>query len=393
MKNKEKDLVKIKVFHHNDMDGYASALTFKKIYLNTYIKEYPIDFHPIDYTVDITPMIGDEPSLLVFLDYSFSNKINIKAVNNATNNYGCKLIWIDHHVTSLKPGVIGSIASKEAAIYVTPDHSGAYLTWKLFCYYSILNQRIYPNAKSLDDFFNKINYIITTHKSNPKGLAGIRGCKNVYSFVKIPEFIRMIDAYDRHDLSNKYYKDGVVLSQWFFVKVTNLENAIFNSFFKLHSIENTDELSNRNTFENIICTEAATISQVTQDLNDNFREQYKFEVIVRYHDIDNNICEASGICCNRQMNSIGFSEDYNKYDITIPFFFSGKNNKWQYSMYTRKENINVGLICGAFGGGGHPGAAGFISDRCIFDYLETTENGIKILDDSLPFMYHLCKSN
>lgn len=51
--------------------------------------------------------------------------------------------------------------------------------------------------------------------------------------------------------------------------------------------------------------------------------------------------------------------DEEKHDIMIPFFYSG--NKWTFSIYTTKEDIDCSALAKARGGGGHKKAAGFIS--------------------------------
>jgi oligoribonuclease NrnB/cAMP/cGMP phosphodiesterase (DHH superfamily) len=45
------------------------------------------------------------------------------------------------------------------------------------------------------------------------------------------------------------------------------------------------------------------------------------------------------------------------YDLCIAFEFDGR--MWEVGLYTANPNINVGKIAQKYGGGGHPGAAGF----------------------------------
>ena len=56
--------------------------------------------------------------------------------------------------------------------------------------------------------------------------------------------------------------------------------------------------------------------------------------------------------------------DESKYDIMIIFGY--KPNKFKYSLYSTKENVDCSEIAVSFGGGGHKGAAGFISDKLLF---------------------------
>ncbi len=60
-------------------------------------------------------------------------------------------------------------------------------------------------------------------------------------------------------------------------------------------------------------------------------------------------------------NSDLFEDVSHNYDIMIDHIFDGK--KWTISLYTINKDIDVGKIAKKFGGGGHPGAAGFIVDK------------------------------
>jgi nanoRNase/pAp phosphatase (c-di-AMP/oligoRNAs hydrolase) len=55
----------------------------------------------------------------------------------------------------------------------------------------------------------------------------------------------------------------------------------------------------------------------------------------------------------------------------LSYFFDGK--KWQFSMYNDDGDTDVSVICKQFGGGGHKGAAGFVSDDIdfLFEYVKS----------------------
>ena len=58
-------------------------------------------------------------------------------------------------------------------------------------------------------------------------------------------------------------------------------------------------------------------------------------------------------------SSLNFGDRINTYDIVMPFYFNG--DKYVYSMYSAKDDVNVEPLCTALGGGGHQHAAGFTS--------------------------------
>ena len=53
------------------------------------------------------------------------------------------------------------------------------------------------------------------------------------------------------------------------------------------------------------------------------------------------------------------------YDIYIAFSYTS-NKKWYVSLYTNRDNINVGELAKKYGGGGHRNAAGFVCDENPF---------------------------
>ena len=69
------------------------------------------------------------------------------------------------------------------------------------------------------------------------------------------------------------------------------------------------------------------------------------------------------ICLNTNlMNTQTFQSiwDPKKWDIMIPFNYSGKTNLWTVSLYTTHSHIDCSCIAKERGGGGHKKAAGFI---------------------------------
>ena len=66
-----------------------------------------------------------------------------------------------------------------------------------------------------------------------------------------------------------------------------------------------------------------------------------------------------------------FGEDFDKYDGCIKFYQTS-SGKWIHSIYSKNERekkLACDVICKLFGGGGHPGAAGFQSDKPLSDKL------------------------
>lgn len=100
------------------------------------------------------------------------------------------------------------------------------------------------------------------------------------------------------------------------------------------------------------------IKQYNDKKNSNIVKKDGFVIKINGHEcIVLNTPEAS---------SQAFAEYYEKYKFAIRFAFNGKNYK--YSIYSDLEDINCAELAKRFNpkGGGHKGAAGFVSDKLHF---------------------------
>lgn len=87
--------------------------------------------------------------------------------------------------------------------------------------------------------------------------------------------------------------------------------------------------------------------------------------------------------------SIAFDNFYYEeiHDLMISFYYNGKTNLWNVSLYTTKEDIDILSIAKEFGGGGHKMACGFTVPPDMFriDKSKIEIGSILILDlDMLP---------
>lgn len=99
--------------------------------------------------------------------------------------------------------------------------------------------------------------------------------------------------------------------------------------------------------------------------------------IIAYQDMQNESrCKSSAfervfeglraVCLIGVIGSQSFKSvwDVNKYDIMIAASYT--RDKWTVSLYTEKLEIDVSVICKKYGGGGHKGAAGFVTNDISF---------------------------
>lgn len=77
--------------------------------------------------------------------------------------------------------------------------------------------------------------------------------------------------------------------------------------------------------------------------------------------------EYRTLCVNRShINSKFFDPIYDESEHYILMTFSRGKEYWKITLYTRKDDINVGKIAKRYGGGGHGKAAGFITNQIDF---------------------------
>lgn len=91
---------------------------------------------------------------------------------------------------------------------------------------------------------------------------------------------------------------------------------------------------------------------------DNF-----YKDIVKNHSFEWEYNGYNLICCNQGLTGSKLFDsvyDANKHDILLVFYYKG--GKWNFSLYTTKDNIDCSKIALSFGGGGHTNAAGFTID-------------------------------
>lgn len=72
----------------------------------------------------------------------------------------------------------------------------------------------------------------------------------------------------------------------------------------------------------------------------------------------------SAIVANKKASSLFFGERMKDYDLAILYYHTGK--QYSVSLYSTKDSIHCGNLAQKYGGGGHPGAAGFQVDKLPF---------------------------
>ena len=83
----------------------------------------------------------------------------------------------------------------------------------------------------------------------------------------------------------------------------------------------------------------------------------------KQHSYESEINGVKCLVCNIRANSILFGDLINDYPVVAIWVYNG--TQYKYSIYSNKENVDCSKIAEKFGGGGHKGAAGFVSTELL----------------------------
>lgn len=209
--------------------------------------------------------------------------------------------------------------------------------------------KITKNVIWIDHHISSIELI--KERKDLESIEGIRDSKEsgvylTYQYLidknKIPMFVKLISDFDTFKLSNKnsmIFKYGTESYD---------TNPVGEFFIKLIN-------DKENKFVKDIISKGKIIEEYNKQYLKEYCDQYSFEGEIDGH---------STIACNIRSFSLLFGDKIKNYDLACCFWF--KDNKYTYSIYTTKKDINCSKIAEKFGGGGHPGASGFTLNRNIF---------------------------
>ena len=247
----------MKCFYHNDMDGHCAGYLVRKFTLNN----NPEDYYESDYSgLDLREVeIGEE---IYIVDYSFTESTLHELL--WLINYGCKIIWIDHHTSSL------DLVSKYPELndlegIRSDEYSGAALTYMYF-----------------------------------------EDC----DFDAVPEYVKLVSDYDTwaHRLTD---------SDAFKLGIDSQKNDVFDDVWeKLDS--HHESVSGESFLDEIILSGYIIKSYIDRD-NESYLESYGFE-----SEIDGITVYA----VNKSSNSWIFGDLINSYPAVVVFVFNGSKWKY-----------------------------------------------------------------
>jgi len=89
--------------------------------------------------------------------------------------------------------------------------------------------------------------------------------------------------------------------------------------------------------------------------------------------------------CNRLGKGSRFFDvvwESQKFDGMLAFGWNGRKQQWQIGLYSDRQDIDCGAIAKEHGGGGHPGAAGFMCQKLPFNLGGSVEERLEAVAES-----------
>lgn|SRR5574344_271719 len=288
----------MRIFHHTDMDGYTAA----SIVLIGEDKTDTSCCTGINYGPDVAQLFEEvEPGEKVYIvDYSFTDKTSYQL--DILVSKGCKVIWLDHHISSLNFIHSGFLYNEIITGEIDTSNSGAYLAYKYF----------FPDQE-------------------------------------VPEYIELVSDYDtfhnKMTPRSSYFKLGYDMLK------KNARFEILNELY-LESTRGDRDDKGFSTKDYLIDSGRVIKTYIDAD-NESYLNSYAYESTLDGHKV---------LVVNKSTNSWIFGNKIHEYPLVCVWASDGK--VFHYSIYS-DDKVDCSKIAEKFGGGGHPGAAGFSTTTLI----------------------------
>lgn len=319
------------ILHHTDMDG-ISAREILRSFLNQYTEYKDIKTIAYNYEKDFDFASFNPEGLDVFA-VDLSLKVNdIELISQVSHRF----IMMDHHATSIRQ--FGSTSDRLLRI-VKPNEESSNDEFKTL----VLLDTSRCGAKIVYDVLKKTN----CPDNGDVAIKLLHHVNRTFDDIN-PNTVNLIDQYDRWVYTDN---EPVYLNEYFYA--SNRVKMPDREFYFLGILTARDI----NEFLKIgrdIFDAKKIISNIQSD---NFTQPTNITI----GDKTYTVCRGYGFT-----NSLGFGDKMKEYDICETIrHYDQKTGRYTVSLYTSNPDIDVSRIAELFGGGGHPGAAGFCSEEYI----------------------------
>lgn len=327
----------MKVLYHNDNDGRCAAAALRAF--SGLVLEHEQgactedDFIAMDYgrpfafqyddEIEPLPAIGavipiEKGETVFILDFSIEPAL----MDNLLGRTGGRVVWIDHHIKAIEK--YADYHYKDMPGLRQDGYAGCALVWH-WC------QCNGAADKTQDDWWLNQAWPMTED-----------------DFAAAPKAIQLVSNYDT----------------WRWRKMEPEAAREINAFYAGAGMEDTAPCRDfwgrtfvDDAFCQFVCDRGDSIITYHDQFYSEVREAVAFDTDFHgYHCKVMNVARMGSLCFN--------DDDRREYDILSTFSHNGDD--FVISLYTENPSIDVGAICVLYGGGGHKGAAGFISPYLPF---------------------------
>lgn len=318
------------VFYHSDDDGkcagyWAGKLNKRK----THVKDDIIEYIMINYSWPV-PWEKISPGELVYIvDFSFPVEDMDKLLKITKN-----VVWIDHHISAIEKY---KNYDKHIDGIRVDGAAGCLLTYFYLtcCVDSSGEERRLETSKFVDSFTSE------TAQSQIFEYLESQGLKPPVSTLLVADWDMWI------------FKFGEMTKD-FHIGFSMIPHQPEDSIWRSLQDSSNGLLSE--------CQRIEEEGRIARKYRNHWMKNYCYSVgfTAKFKDpsLQNYSCYAMNIA---HISSEDFVLDSNSYDVFIGFSYDGK--VWTYSLRAARPDVDVSVIAEHFGGGGHRGAAGFVSDE------------------------------
>lgn len=322
-------------YHHNDMDGRGAGYLVLSRFFKKDFKEAVGNFVEMDYNTpfDLEKCKGKK---VFVVDIAFTRATIVKLLEIC--KVATKVIWIDHHQSSLDiiddPEIKEELSKRRNLNYLVSNAGSGTLLTRLYLSSDIHKEYVQYSGFEIESVdYTSLMYFIKDGRKHS---------------AHIPSWIKFIDDYDR-------WQKKIPQSEYFILGCQSENTGLFknndlNTFWL--------KLSADGVVLDYVAKGKTIMSYIKTKYNEELSEAFEYT-----------IDGITFLCMNSRGNSYVFGDKIEDYPGVILYSYNGNIKKYDYSVYSRK---NYGIDCKAFcekyyGGGGHYHAAGFSTDKLIFD--------------------------
>lgn len=335
------------IHHGTDLDGWTSAALVKR-----WADEHSLQpfFFPMNHDAPVRCREIIEtfkPRYFIVADYSLT-PAEYQELNDARTNLEapCEFLWCDHHISAVRDwNNAGYISDEELKAFERGE------------------QVLAGGGPMLDTSYDTA--LLCRNQS---------GCRLLHKMLfpeeyLLPSFVFYADRYDVWDMDPDIRPDAEALQ--LACKVYDVENP--SSEFWKDVIYPPIEKSTLRTEE--LLQEGRTYKAYQEKLNEAAMRILSFTV-----DWHGHTWLAANSTGNSQVADSVF--DPAVHDGVLLFSYTGGEKPWKVSMYSheslpegRKKTLDFSTIAKEYGGGGHPGACGFVCETLPFTWQKSLTRG------------------